>query len=61
MAKAPQQIAPAPEGMIKAVVMRDFWPDDKEENRVRAKAIIDVTKDQLIDGLTTGVLAKYEG
>jgi hypothetical protein len=53
--------APVKAETVKAVVMRDFWPTDRDEDRVRAGRIIDVSKDQLIDGLTSGVLAKYEG
>lgn len=42
--------------MVKAVVLRDYW--DANENRTTAGTIIELTKDELIDGLTKGTLAK---
>lgn len=47
--------------IVKAMVLRDFWPTDNEEDRVRAGSIIEVTKDQMIDGLERGVLARAGG
>lgn len=47
---------PAQESTVRALVMRDFWPT--EDNRVRAGTVIDVTKDDLIAGLETGILAR---
>lgn len=46
----------AQESTVRALVMRDFWPT--EDNRVRAGTVIDVTKDDLIAGLETGILAR---
>lgn len=47
---------PAQEPTVRALVMRDFWPT--EDNRVRAGTVIDVTKDDLIAGLESGILAR---
>ena len=49
------------EETLQAMVLRDFWPTDNEEDRVRAGSIIEVTKDQMIDGLERGVLARAGG
>jgi hypothetical protein len=43
---------------LRAVVLRDFWPE--ADQRVYAGTIIDVTRDELIDGLMKGTLAKHE-
>lgn len=48
----------AKEETVKAVVLRDFWPTDNEMDRVRAGSVIEVTKDELIDGLEKGVLER---
>ena len=43
---------------VKARVLRDFWRDDTQEGRVRAGSIIDVSKDDLIDGMEKGLLER---
>ena len=45
---------------VKARVLRDFWPTDNEQERVRAGTIIDVTKDVLIDGMEKGILVRVK-
>lgn len=44
------------EDTVKAVILRDFW--DESGNRNHAGTVIDVTKDALIAGMETGVLAR---
>lgn len=51
---------PTKEETVKARVLRDFWPTGDDKDRVRAGAIIDVTKDTLIDGLEAGVLERVK-
>ncbi len=43
---------------IKAKVLRDYWPTEHEIDRVRAGSVIDVTKDEMIDGLEKGILVR---
>ncbi len=38
--------------------MRDFWPTDKDEDRVRAGTVIDVDTDTLLDGMEKGILSR---
>lgn len=48
------------EKMVKARVLRDFWPTDKDEDRVRAGTELDVTMDTLVDGLEKGILERVK-
>lgn len=43
---------------VKARVLRDFWPTDEQEKRVRSGAVVEVTKDALIDGMEKGILER---
>lgn len=43
---------------VKAVVMRDYWPTDKDEDRVRAGTVIEVDTDTLLDGMEKGILSR---
>ena len=45
---------------VQAVVVRDFWPTDDEEDRVCAGQVITVSKDDLISGLEKGTLARVK-
>ena len=56
--------------MHRAVVLRSFWPSedqagrwvsDHTEGAIVAGRVIDVTGDELIDGMTSGNLSRYEG
>jgi hypothetical protein len=57
--KAPEKAAPAPK-LVKARVLRDFWPTENDEDRVRAGQVVEVTKDALIEGLEAGVLERVK-
>lgn len=48
-------MAKEPTELVKALVLRDFWPTDNEQDRVRAGAVVEVTKDQLIEGMENGI------
>lgn len=48
------------EELVEAEVLRDYWPTERDEDRVRKGTIIKVTKDQLIDGLTRGIMKKAD-
>lgn len=49
---------PKVEQTVRALVMRDFWTAADEAGRVRAGTILDVSKDDMIAGLETGILAR---
>lgn len=44
--------------IIRALVKRDYWPTDKDEDRVRAGTVVEVSVDALIDGMEKGILAR---
>jgi hypothetical protein len=48
------------EKTVKARVMRDFWPTDKDEDRVYAGTVIDVSTETLIDGMEKGILERVK-
>lgn len=50
----------AEEKKMKARVLRDFWPTDNGEDRVRAGSIIDVSTETLIDGMEKGILERVK-
>lgn len=43
------------ENTVKAVILRDYWDENGE--RHNAGAVVDVSKDVLIDGMGKGILA----
>lgn len=45
---------------VKARVLRDFWPTDKDEDRIRAGTEIEVTMETLVDGLENGILERVK-
>ena len=57
----PPKVAPVElaEPTVKAVVMRDYWTKADEAGRVRTGTVLDVSKDDLIAGLETGILARH--
>lgn len=55
MAKEPELVAA---DTVAAEVLRDYWPTDSDDDRVRAGTIVQVTKDALIAGLEAGVLKR---
>lgn len=48
------------EKMMKARVLRDFWPTDKEIDRVRAGAVIEVSVETMMDGMEKGILERVK-
>lgn len=50
----------ATEKLVKARVLRDFWPTDNDEDRVRAGSIVDVSMETLVDGMEKGVLERVK-
>lgn len=48
------------EKKMKARVLRDFWPTENEEDRVRAGTIVEVDADALIEGLENGILERVK-
>jgi len=51
---------PKTEGTIRCLVMRDFWPTDAEEDRVRAGTMIEVTAEEALDGIESGTLSRVK-
>lgn len=47
----------ADEKKVKAVILRDYW--DENEVRHFSGTVIEVTKDELIDGLEKNILARF--
>lgn len=45
---------------MQARVVRDFWPTEDGRDRVRAGSVIDVTPEQLIDGMENGTLERVK-
>lgn len=50
----------ATEKLVKARVLRDFWPTENEMDRVRAGTEIEVTMETLVDGLEKGILERVK-
>lgn len=48
------------EKKMKARVLRDFWPTENEEDRVRAGAIVEVDAEAMIQGLESGILERVK-
>lgn len=54
---APEKVS---EDLIPARVLRDFWPTEKQEDRVRKGQVIDVTANDLIEGMENGTLERVK-
>jgi len=50
----------ATEKKVLARVLRDFWPTDKDEDRVTAGTQIEVTMEALIDGMEKNILERVK-
>lgn len=48
------------EKMVKVRVLRDFWPTDRDEDRVRAGTVTEVDMETLVDGLEKGILERVK-
>lgn len=51
---------PGKEETVQARVLRDYWPSEDQSSRVRKDQIIDVTKDELIEGMEAGHLERVK-
>ena len=45
---------------MKAVVLRDFWPTENQLDRVRKGQVIEVTAEEMIDGLEAKSLERLK-
>lgn len=45
---------------VQARVLRDFWPTEDEMDRVTAGSIIEITKDEMIEGLESGIFERVK-
>ena len=54
----PEAKAPSAPGMIVAHVLRDYWPTGDDMDRVRKGQIVEVTAEQMIEGLEAGTLRR---
>lgn len=51
----------APKGeTITCNVLRDFWPTDDENDRVRKGAVIEVSVEKALDGIEAGALQRVK-
>jgi hypothetical protein len=50
---------PATEGMVRVVVLRDYWPTDDDIDRVRQGSLIEVTPDEAMDGIEAGTMKRF--
>lgn len=51
---------PKEDKTIAARVLRDYWPTEDQNDRVRKGAIIEVTAEQMIDGMEIGTLERVK-
>lgn len=45
---------------VMCIVQRDYWPTDNEMDRVRKGTIVEVTADEAMDGMESGLLARVK-
>ena len=45
---------------ISAQVLRDYWPTDNQMDRVRKGQVIEVTAEELIEGMEKGTLQRVK-
>lgn len=50
----------ATEKLVKVRILRDFWPTENDEDRVRAGTETEVTMEALVDGLEKGILERVK-
>lgn len=50
---------PAAEGMVRVVVLRDYWPTANDLDRVRQGSLIEVTPDEAMDGIEAGTMKRF--
>lgn len=43
---------------VLCVVQRDYWPTERDEDRVRAGTIIEATPEEAMDGMESGLLSR---
>lgn len=48
------------EKLTKVRILRDFWPTDNDEDRVRAGTEMEVDTETLINGLENGILERVK-
>lgn len=47
-------------GMVRMVILRDIWPTDNEDDRMRAGTVVDVSPEDAMDGLEKGTMARVK-
>ena len=51
---------PAKSNLVTCEVLRGYWPTENQEDRVRKGDIIEVTPEQAMDGLESGMLKRVK-
>ena len=46
--------------LVTCEVLRDYWPTDDPQDRVRRGTFVDVSKDEAMDGLEAGTLRRVK-
>ena len=57
--KAPEVAEKPAAPLVRCRVLRDFWP--KEDERVRAGTIIELSAEEAMDGIESGSLSRVKG
>lgn len=45
---------------VLCIVQRDYWPTDSDEDRVRAGTVVEVSADEAMDGMESGLLQRVK-
>lgn len=45
---------------VLCIVQRDYWPTEDENDRVRKGTVVEVTPDEAMDGLESGLLQRVK-
>lgn len=46
--------------LIAARVLRDYWPTESQKDRVRKGTVVEVTAEDMIDGMENGTLERVK-
>lgn len=52
---------PKKDSKLQFVVRRDFWPTDRQEDRVRKGTIVEMTAEEALDGIASGAIERLRG
>lgn len=58
--QTPEPAAKADVKLVTCEVLRDYWPTDNQEDRVRKGVIVEVSVEAAMDGLESGALKRIK-